>query len=240
MDLRGHGLSDKPAHGYELARHVEDVRGLLRALRLQRPVLLGFSMGGAIAAAVAAREEVSGLVLLDAIIGDRAFTENAVADVRHVVANAVGRRFGGFAEYLAHWRGLRGWSDAAERQLARTVRYELSPLADGTYRRRTIRSALEETWLSLPDADSLNVIAGLRCPILIVHAARPWPGNQPYLPDAVIDEQLRAAPHARRFEARHSTHPMLVRDPEPELAETIQMFVRTHADPTAARVGPAA
>lgn len=240
VDLRGHGLSDKPAHGYELSRHVEDVRSLLRALRLHRPVLLGFSMGGAIGAAVAAREDVGGLVLLDAIVGDRTFTENAVAQVLHAFGDTVGRRFGGFTEYLAHWRGLRGWSDEAEQQLARTVRYELSPLTDGSYRRRDIRSALEESWASLTNADSLKVLAGLRCPILIVHAARPWPGNQPYLPDAVIQDQLQAAPHASCFEARSSTHPMLVRDPEPKLVEAIQTFVRTHADTTAARVGPAA
>ena len=129
---------------------------------------------------------------------------------------------------------------AGEQQLARTVRYELSPLTDGSYRRRDIRSALEESWASLTNADSLKVLAGLRCPILIVHAARPWPGNQPYLPDAVIQDQLQAAPHASCFEARSSTHPMLVRDPEPKLVEAIQTFVRTHADTTAARVGPAA
>jgi thioesterase domain-containing protein len=69
-------------------------------------VLLGFSLGGAIAAAVAAREAVSGLVLLDAIIGDRACTEKAVAQVRHAVGEAVGRRFGGFAEYLAQRSSL--------------------------------------------------------------------------------------------------------------------------------------
>jgi DNA-binding SARP family transcriptional activator len=79
MDLRGHGFSEKPPAGYTVDQHVEDVRELIGQLGLRRPVLLGFSMGGAIAAFLAARIDCSGLVLLEGVVGDRAFTENAAA-----------------------------------------------------------------------------------------------------------------------------------------------------------------
>ena len=139
-----------------------------------------------------------------------------------------GERFGGFAEYLARTQATRvRYSDEAERLLERTVRYELVPLSDGTYRRRDVRRALEETWASLAEADTLGALARVRCPILVVQAALPWIGDRPYLDDAAIDEQLRAAPHARRFVARRSNHPMLVRDPEPDLVQAIKDFVRT-------------
>src|SRR5262249_33945344 len=70
IDLRGHGFSDKPPSGYDLGRHVDDVRQLIAALGLRRPVLLGHSAGGAIAAFVAAQADVGGLILLEAMIGD--------------------------------------------------------------------------------------------------------------------------------------------------------------------------
>src|SRR6185503_5956943 len=79
VDLRGHGFSDKPPAGYDLERHVDDIRQLIAALSLQRPVLLGHSAGGTVAAFVGLATEVAGLILLEAMIGDRAFTENAAA-----------------------------------------------------------------------------------------------------------------------------------------------------------------
>ena len=81
MDLRGHGFSDKPPTGYSVDQHVEDLRESTAVLGLHRPILLGFSIGGAIAAFLAARGDCSGLVLLEGVVGDRAFTENAAAHV---------------------------------------------------------------------------------------------------------------------------------------------------------------
>ncbi len=66
-DARGHGRSSRPHHGYRYDDHASDVAGLIRALRLSRPVLLGHSMGGMTAAVVARRGAgaIRGLVLVD-------------------------------------------------------------------------------------------------------------------------------------------------------------------------------
>jgi pimeloyl-ACP methyl ester carboxylesterase len=228
MDLRGHGFSDKPPAGYSVDQHVEDVRELIGQLGLRRPVLLGFSMGGAIAAFLAARIDCSGLVLLEGVVGDRAFTENAAALVMPPQRATLDLRVGGFEEYLTRWRAsvaMGGFSDEGERVLERTIRYELAPLPDGTYRRRTLTAAFEQTWASVLQSDSLAALRQVRCPTLIVQATRPWIEGQPYLSDAIIAAQRTAVPHARLFVARHSTHPMLVRDPEAELVESLRSFV---------------
>lgn len=47
-DLRGHGDSDKPATGYFLPDYAGDLAGLIDALDLDRPLILGHSLGGAI------------------------------------------------------------------------------------------------------------------------------------------------------------------------------------------------
>ncbi|MGD0552300.1 MAG: alpha/beta hydrolase [Sedimentisphaerales bacterium] len=54
-DLRGHGLSDAPAKGYSIEDNVSDIVGLIKALKLQHPVIIGHSLGGSIAAIVAAQ-----------------------------------------------------------------------------------------------------------------------------------------------------------------------------------------
>ena len=54
-DARGHGKSGVPAYGYRYEDHANDVVGLIEALRLSPPILIGHSMGGMTAAVVASR-----------------------------------------------------------------------------------------------------------------------------------------------------------------------------------------
>jgi len=68
LDARGHGDSDRPgAYSYELLRN--DVLDVLDALRIDRCVLVGHSMGATTAGLVtaAASDRVSALVLEDAV-----------------------------------------------------------------------------------------------------------------------------------------------------------------------------
>ncbi len=66
-DARGHGKSSVPDFGYRYEDHANDVAGLINALRLSPPILLGHSMGGMTAAVVASRKPnlLRGLVLAD-------------------------------------------------------------------------------------------------------------------------------------------------------------------------------
>jgi long-chain acyl-CoA synthetase len=67
LDLRGHGLSDKPARGYEMARMQADLESALDVLKVGgKFVLIGHSFGGAIATEYAAAhpDRVERLVLI--------------------------------------------------------------------------------------------------------------------------------------------------------------------------------
>ncbi|MDI3338999.1 MAG: alpha/beta hydrolase [Sphaerobacter sp.] len=49
MDIRGHGLSDRPRDGYDDPRRwADDVQAVIETLGLDRPVLSGWSYGGLI------------------------------------------------------------------------------------------------------------------------------------------------------------------------------------------------
>ncbi|UOQ69692.1 alpha/beta fold hydrolase [Hymenobacter volaticus] len=66
-DARGHGQSSTPASGYRYEDHASDIGGLIKALKLPPPFLLGHSMGGMTAAVVASRDllPLRGLILAD-------------------------------------------------------------------------------------------------------------------------------------------------------------------------------
>ncbi len=67
VDARGHGASDKPESNYSVYDHAADLAGVIRALALTQPAVIGHSMGGASAALLAAQhpELVSRLILED-------------------------------------------------------------------------------------------------------------------------------------------------------------------------------
>jgi pimeloyl-ACP methyl ester carboxylesterase len=70
IDLRGHGLSDKPDSGYDLATVAGDLRAVLHDLDLQAPILVGHSWGAGLALHLAAsdldvRIAPAALILID-------------------------------------------------------------------------------------------------------------------------------------------------------------------------------
>jgi pimeloyl-ACP methyl ester carboxylesterase len=70
VDLRGHGLSDASADGYTIAGFADDVAWICGQLGLNKPVIVGHSMGGAVALSLSARhpELPRAIVMLDGAI----------------------------------------------------------------------------------------------------------------------------------------------------------------------------
>src|SRR5688572_30152015 len=79
FDARGHGASDKPPGPYSVERFGEDFYGVLRAAGVERAIVVGLSMGGmaAQALAIAHPEAVEALVLADTTCW---YGETAMAD----------------------------------------------------------------------------------------------------------------------------------------------------------------
>ena len=79
VDQRGHGRSDKPDDGYGFDEVTADLRALIDALGLDRPLLAGQSWGGNVVLDFAARwpKALSGLVLVDGGFIDLSAREDA-------------------------------------------------------------------------------------------------------------------------------------------------------------------
>jgi N-formylmaleamate deformylase len=66
VDARGHGRSDRPEGAYGSAEHASDLAGLITWLGLQRPAVLGHSMGAATALVLAGTyPDLPGAILLE-------------------------------------------------------------------------------------------------------------------------------------------------------------------------------
>jgi len=82
VDARGHGLSDTPAVHYAPHDHAEDIRAVIIQLNLDRPFVLGHSMGGktAFVSACLFPELLRGAILEDPAFETLGMPYNRVAD----------------------------------------------------------------------------------------------------------------------------------------------------------------
>ncbi len=85
-DLRGHGRSSVPPSGYHWSHHAADMAAVLEAASVPRATVVGFSLGGGVALELAVErpELVEGLVLIDAVLPDRPFEPEFMANLKEV------------------------------------------------------------------------------------------------------------------------------------------------------------
>jgi len=155
-DLRGHGRSERPARGYRLDDHMEDLAALLSALAVERPVVLvGNSFGGllALAFALARPDRVAGIALVDGHLGEEGFGAR-MAETLRLEGEARDRRI---AQSFGRWLGRH--SERKRTRLADNAR----ALVEGT----TLVADLEGT-PALGAAD----LARLDVPILALYGER--------------------------------------------------------------------
>jgi pimeloyl-ACP methyl ester carboxylesterase len=102
LDLRGCGESDKPsvADAYSVEAHIADVDAVLLELRIERPIVWGWSFGATVALHLAKSAMVSRTVAAGTYFGS-IFT-SAYVEARLTEATAAVQR--------ARWSGLESWS----------------------------------------------------------------------------------------------------------------------------------
>ncbi len=61
---------------------------------------------------------------------------------------------------------------------------------------------------------------------MIVQATQPWIDGEQYVSDTIATLQLRAARRGTLVRATRSSHPQLLRDPEPAVVDAIEAFLR--------------
>jgi pimeloyl-ACP methyl ester carboxylesterase len=182
-DFPGHGHSDwrHPQAAYSAWHYLEEVDALFRHYCPQGRLLLGHSMGGAIAALYAALypERCSKLLLLDAVGPLATRPEDAPEQMREAfrqraALQAERRRSYPDFEAAVQARAKRGLQLEAARLLA--VR-GVARAEDGWYWRHDPRLSLK-TPLSFSEEQAKAFLQRIACPVLLVAARQFWVGNR--------------------------------------------------------------
>jgi len=202
LDLRGRGESEKPAGPYGMVQHARDVAAAVRAMGLGRSVIVGHSMGGFVAAALAAQEPelVAGVVFIDggyapaiAAAGPQQGLDAALSLRITQLRQAYPSR----EAYRQFWRGqphfpAKEWGPWVEAFLDYEVGGEppeLRPKASEDAVKADLMEGLQREAM-------IARLQAIRVPVLMVRAPAGFvPGAPPLYPDTMM-EQMRACVQA--------------------------------------------
>jgi pimeloyl-ACP methyl ester carboxylesterase len=228
-DLRGHGASDSPdGHdAFDLDLFVADVLGLADALGFDRFVLVGHSMGGAIAQRLVLDhpDRVSQLILMSSFHGPLAVDPNLVALGVAIVSS------GGMRALAAALASRRGHDPAA--QAARERMERVRP-GYGAWSDAKLESCSADMWLALAPRfphwhDTLPALAALDVPpptLVLV-------GSEDDTMRAQCEALASAIAGARLAVVEGARHSPQVEDPETTLG-----FVRSFLGETVSAEPP--
>jgi len=179
LDLRGHGLSDKPEDGYELATFSADLRAAVRDLDLQAPILIGHSWGAGLALHLAASglgegNSPAAIVLVDGGISQLDDLPGATWErVSEVLAppNLAGMRQQDLLKRLSD--PSRRWQPDPQSLDITLANFEVLP--DDTVQPRLRRDHHMRLLRALYEFRTYEAFERVRCPTLVVSARPPEP-----------------------------------------------------------------
>ncbi len=195
VDLRGHGESDARVHDCSVAGFADDVARVASKLGIERPVVIGHSLGGLVALELASRGNARAAVILECHVA--ASPEVAVAlqpALDRLESSSYQATAGALLERL-----LGQEFDEAER--TRMLAYVRS--LPQHVLSRTLRASLAY--------DSREAAARVRCPILYVGTSIPYadiPRFKKLCPQ-LVTEQVAGCGHYFPLEAPEQLNPMI-------------------------------
>ena len=226
VDLRGRGMSDKPATGYSSAHHVRDLIGVLDDLGLERVVLLGHSLGGYIGLEMAAGhpERVAGLIMMDAGAElSQDHWDRVDAAIRPAVErlDKVFPSVEAFLDLMRQAPFLQPWSDTLDTYF----RYDLTETADGV--RSRIRAAhIQEEMRNKRRSGSARYFKKVTCPVLVLRATDGiLSADDILLPEAPLQEMLDEIPSARCVDLPGTNHYSIVFQPNAARDRAVRDFM---------------
>lgn len=180
MDLRGRGDSSPTDEEPSIFKHAEDILSLLKELKIERPILMGYSMGGFIAALVAAQVEVQALILLDgaATMSDH---QKPIVEPSFV---RLGTPFKSKEDYIeqitANYAKL---NIPRTQELLNLLAYEVKEV-DGKWYNKAVKEGIKGDWATFWEFDARKVFANVNAPVLLVQATGDIGANPPlFLPE---------------------------------------------------------
>ncbi|MGO9337483.1 MAG: alpha/beta fold hydrolase [Terracidiphilus sp.] len=217
LDLRGRGDSGKPAGPYGMAQHAADVAAAMQAMGLGASIVVGHSMGGFVATALAAAypELVSGLLLIDGGYAPAISAPNSQTGLDAALAlriTQLRQTYPSREVYRQFWRAQphfppEDWSPWVEAFLDYEIGGEPPEL-----RPKAAEDAVKADLMEGLQSEQIAArLQAIRVPVLMLRAPAGFvPGAPPLFPDAMIEQMRKLVPAMDDKVIAGTTHYTLV------------------------------
>lgn len=227
MDLRGRGLSDKPATGYSLEHHCRDMEAALADMGLARVSLLGHSLGAYVCLAFAAQQpdKVEKLVLFDGGAELSAEDWLAVGAGIQPAIDRLGKVEPTFEAYLELARKApyaEPWNSCLEDYF----RYETEEVPGGVSSRVKPENIAEER-ANLREFKPSELYADIQCPVLVLRATTGMGAEGGLvLPKEATRKMIDALPQAELINLEGVDHYSILFQPNPPRDKALLDFLK--------------
>ncbi len=227
MDLRGRGFSDSPPSGYSVENHCRDIVALMDDQGLERPVLMGHSLGAFISLVFAAKHphRVERLILVD---GGGKLPEAQMTKVFAGIKpslDRLGKVFPDFESYLSPLKQtsfLQPWNSFFETY----YRYEVEDV-EGGVRSRIHPKHIEEEAGNLKKMDSSQFYKKVMTPTLILRATKGMLAEDDLvLPADVAEGMVREMSNAKNVDVEGTNHYSILFQPNTVRDQALLGFLK--------------
>ena len=213
IDLRGHGSSDKPENGYAVEVFAEDLQGVLEALELERPAIMGHSLGGLVTLYWASQYPVavSALVLEDPPLHTLPEILPAFDGWIQLASLAPEQAAAWYQQENPHWT-----LEDCQRRAEAITGTALGVFTD-------LRAASAQA-LEIGDTDRTPILAGVQSPALLLRG-NPELGGMATMEDAARFQEFM--PHGEVVEITEAGHG-LHRDATERFLDVVVPFLQRY------------
>ncbi|PIC98285.1 alpha/beta fold hydrolase [Sporosarcina sp. P29] len=165
-DLRGRGNSSSADKQTSLFRHAEDLKAFIKKYEIEKPILMGYSMGAYICAQVASEIDVAALILLDGA----GTTEERQRELIVPSLSRLEKVYESEDDYVNQTKIIYDSLDVQWDEVVEEItRYEVKKNEKG-YRHKSQATAMEKDFNSFYDFQPKEVFQQVTSPILLVIA----------------------------------------------------------------------
>ncbi len=227
-DLRGRGDSDKPEQGYSVPIHAQDLAHLIDALGLERPVVVGHSLGALTALYFAAHypEKLRKLVLMDAGLPLPWKTAEEQPAWLTLAINRLGTPVASFGDYIARLKLAPFLGPYWNENVDLYYEHDVYHHSDGTVSAKCLRAAAIEEGTHYDEAQPEQQWAKVQVPTLLLRAGQGlFSENDQLVPEEYVPLALREMRDCRYVNFPTLNHYTILFGVEQGPAQEIRTFI---------------
>ncbi|MCE7792935.1 alpha/beta hydrolase [Salipaludibacillus sp. CUR1] len=221
-DLPGRGNSGPALQDTSIFKHADDLTALIYTLKIERPILMGYSMGAYICALAAANESIipKALVLLDGA-GE---VDDTARDLVLPSLDRMKKAYPSKDSYAMDMRSLYrklnvNWTDRMEDY----VRYELAR-GSSSWRHKSDPALIEKDFESFYAFEPADLQGLITCPVFLLIATGSLAGNRSLFTEKSYEPVKRVFKELQ-VEKTSQNHYEIVLNNQPDLIERIKNFL---------------